>query len=232
MENPEHKIKIAIKEKDARTVFEGKNEMWNRLESALNKRKGVAAFWRVAAVFFGLLLAAGVFAGVNFRAKMHQEKLVLTAENAQLQLTIDSLLTRPDTIHTETLVVEKIVYRDRLVQPVGNESSHESQWKQKYQQLEDSAEAVLSGHLKRYKSDLLQLQAELDTVKADFIAYKSSVENPNLQHGNDRFRLKSEHVELGVQKSPSAKNPEMELKVFPANFQENKNNLNKSIFKK
>ena len=230
MENPEHKIKETFAAKDASTVFAGKDEMWGRLDNAMNKRKGVAALWRVAAVFFGLLLAAGVFAGINFRAKMQAEKLELKAENEQLQLTIDSLLSLPAKVETETRVVEKLVYRDRPV--LSKSSPQSSEWETKYRQLQNSSEAVLANHLKQYKTDLAQLQAELDTVKADFAAYKTSVENQNLQHGNDPFRLKSERVELGVQKSPLTKSQEMELKVFPINFQENRNNLNKSILKK
>lgn len=230
MENPEHKIKEAFAAKDANTVFAGKNEMWNRLDNAMNKQKGVAALWRVAAVFLGLLLTAGVFAGVSFRAKMQAEKLELNAENAQLQLTIDSLLMLPAKVEPEIRVIEKVVYRDRLVQ--AESSAQTPEWEKKYRQLQDSSEAILADKTEKYRNNILELQAELDSVKADFVAYKNSPEKQNEASGNAPFQLKSERVELGVQKSKSLRNRDLELKVFPVNFQENKNNLNKSILKK
>ena len=230
MENPEHKIKEAFAAKDASTVFAGKNEMWNRLDNAMNKQKGVAALWRVAAVFLGLLLTAGVFAGVSFRAKMHAEKLELNAENEQLQLTIDSLLTLPVKVEPEIRVIEKVVDRDRLVQ--AESSAQTPEWEKKYRQLQDSSEAILADKTEKYRNNILELQAELDSVKADFVAYKNSPEKQNEPSGNAPFQLKSERVELGVQKSKSLRNRDLELKVFPVNFQENKNNLNKSILKK
>ena len=174
MENPEHKIKEAFAAKDANTVFAGKNEMWGRLDNAMNKQKGVAALWRVVAVFFGLLLAAGVFAGINFRAKMQAEKLELKAENEQLQLTIDSLLSLPAKVETETRVVEKVVYRDRLV--LSKSSPQTPEWEEKYRQLQDSSEAILADKTEKYRNSILELQAELDSVKADFVAYKNSPE--------------------------------------------------------
>ena len=230
MENPEHKIKEAFAAKDANTVFAGKNEMWSRLNNAMNKPKGVTAFWRVAAVFLGLLLTAGVFAGISFRAKMQQQKLELKAENEQLQLTIDSLLTLPVRVQTETRVVEKVVYRNRLVQAESSAQTYE--WEKKYRQLQDSSEAILANKTEKYRNNILELQAELDSVKANFVAYKNGAEKQNEPSGNAPFQLKSERVELGVQKSKSLRTRDMELKVFPVNFQENKNNLNKSILKK
>lgn len=230
MENPEHKIKDAFAAKDASTVFAGKNEMWSRLDNAMNKRKGVSTFWRVAAVFFGLLLTAGVFAGLHFSQKMQQEKLELKAENGRLQHTVDSLLTLPVRVQTETQVIEKIVYRDRLVQ--AESSVQTSEWEKKYWQLQDSLEAILGDKTELYRNNILELQAEMDSVKADFVAYKNSSQKQNEPSGNAPFQLKSERVELGVQKSKSLRNRDLELKVFPVNFQENKNNLNKSILKK
>ena len=230
MGNPEHKIKEAFTVKDSSTVFPGKDEMWGRLDKAMYNRKGVAGFWRAAAIFLGLLLTVGVFAGLSFKAKIRQEKLELKAENEQLQLTIDSLLTLPAKAEPETRVVEKVVYRDRPV--LSKSSTQTSVWKEKYRQLQDSSETLLSSQVQLYKEELLQLQAELNTVKANFIAYKSNVENQREERINDPFQLKGERVELGVQKSPPTKDQEMELKVFPINFQGNRNNLNKSILKK
>ena len=54
---------------------------------------------------------------------------------------------------------------------------------------------------------------------------------PNPSEG-EPFLLKSERVELGVQKKPAVDNPEMEVKIFPKNFIEKTNDLNRTLFKK
>jgi len=46
------------------------------------------------------------------------------------------------------------------------------------------------------------------------------------------FELKSEQINVEVSKKPAVKNPELKMKVFQKNFIENRNNLNKNIFKK
>lgn len=192
--------------------------------------KGVAAFWRVAAVFLGFLIVAGVFAGMSYRAKQQKETEVLQAQNAQLQQTVDSLLVRPAKIKTETKVVEKVVYRDRPVHQ--NKNDNNSEWQKKYRHLQDSTENLLAIREKIYLNKIQQLQAELASAKTELTSYKQDSEKHGQQKKDDPFQLKGERVKLGVQKTQLTKTSELELKVFPKNFIENTNNLNKSIFKK
>ena len=150
MENPEHKIKAAFNESDVKTKLPHKDAMWNRLDKTMHHLKSVAAFWRVAAVFLGLLMVASVFAGMSYRAKNQKETEALQVQNAQLQQTVDSLLTRPPKIKTETKVLEKVVYRDRPVQK--NDNKNNSVWQKKYQRLQDSTEILLANREKLYQN--------------------------------------------------------------------------------
>ena len=230
MENPEHNIKEAFNESDAKTRLPQKDAMWNRLDRTMHGQKGVAAFWRVAAIFLGLLMVAGVFAGMSYRSRQQKETEKFLAKNAQLQQTIDSLLVRPAEIKTETKVVEKVVYRERSVRQ--NENDNNSILQEKYLQLQDSTEILLVNREKQYQNKMQQLETELTLAKTELTSYKQDNEKQGQQKKDDPFQLKSERVELGVQKTSLNKNPELELKVFPKNFIQNTNDLNKSIFKK
>jgi len=225
MDKLEHNIQKAFADNDANTHFQGKEDMWNRLDASLAMPKKVAAWWRVAAVFLGLLLAGGVFAGLKFRAQQNAQIDKLQIQNAQLQMTIDSLSALPAVVKTETQTVEKIVYRDRIVHAAGIEP--DNNWKQKYFELQDS-EVLLAGQKKNYESELAKLNTELIATRNELSAMQKT---PNPSEG-EPFLLKSERVELGVQKKPAVDNPEMEVKIFPKNFIEKTNDLNRTLFKK
>lgn len=90
MGNQEHNIKEAFAEHDGKTKLGNKNEMWNRLDGRVHAPKSVAAFWRVAAIFFGILLTAGVFAGINQQVQKRAEIEKLLLENERLLGTVDS----------------------------------------------------------------------------------------------------------------------------------------------
>jgi hypothetical protein len=224
MENLEHNIKNAFAESDAKTTLPQKNAVWNRLEGTMHGQKGVAAFWRVAAVFLMFLLATAVFAGLNYRMKQQQKTDELYAKNADLQHTVDSLLARPSNVKTETKVVEKIIYRDRFVQQ--NKNGGDSDWQKKYRLLQDSTKNLLAFREQNHKSELEQLENELVSLKTELEAFKQ-----NQQNTNPPFQLKGGRVELDVPKSPAIKGPEMELKVFPKNFSGNSNDLNTTLLK-
>lgn len=229
MENLEHNIKKAFAENDAKTIFSGKEKMWHRIEPTIHKRNGVVPFWRAAAVFLVLLLAAGVYASLNNRMKQQQNMDELRNENTDLRHTIDSLLTRPAEVKTETKVVEKVVYRDRLIQQ--NKNQYDFDWQKKYEQLQDSTKNILAAKVQIYKAELKQVETELATLKSELSASKQNATIQNQQNENPPFQLKGGRVELDVPKTPNVKSPEMELKVFPKNFPENNNNLNKTLLK-
>ncbi|WP_297094931.1 hypothetical protein [uncultured Draconibacterium sp.] len=226
MDNLEHRIKKAIESNDKKTSFAGKEQMWSRLDSEMNGRKGVAAFWRIAAVFLGLLLTLGVVASLNNRAKQRAEMENVKHEITRLQLLVDSLQTVPAQVRTEVQVVEKekVVYRDRVVEKdVPDETI---KWQKNYEDAIDSMQALQNVNA--------AFKAEIQTLNEELLALKNHAasESTELPQSANPFELKSERVELGPQQKPSVKSPEMEMKVFQKNFIENRNNLNSTIFKK
>lgn len=226
MDKLEHDIKKAFADNDANTRFQEKEDMWNRLDASLSMPKRVAAWWRIAAVFLGLLLAGGVFAGLKFRAQQHAQIDKLEVHNIQLQMTIDSLSALPAVVKAEMQTVEKIVYRDRIVQVAGVE--RDNNWEEKYWQLQDSTEVLLAGQKRNYESELAKLNTELNAVRNELDGMQQARKSPE----GEPFLLKSERVELGVQKKPAVDNPEMEVKIFPKSFIEKTNDLNRTLFKK
>ena len=226
MDNLEHRIKKTFESNEKKTSFVGKEQMWIRLDSELHGRKGVAAFWRIAAVFLGLLLTLGVVASLNYRAKQRAEMDNVQHEITRLQQLVDSLQTLPTQVRTEVQVVEKekVVYRDRVVE--SNVSDETLKWQQNYQQAKDSMQ-VLQNATAVFKAEIKELNEELLALKN-----QAESESPEPSQSANPFELKSERVELGPQQIPSLKSPEMEMKVFRKNFIENRNNLNSTIFKK
>ena len=226
MDKLEHRIKQAFDSNDQKTSFTGKEQMWSKLDFELRGRKGMAAFWRIAAVFLGLLLTLGVVASLNNQAKQSAEIETASHEINRLQVLIDSLQTLPTQVRTEVQVVEKekVVYRDRIVE--NNVPDETIKWQQKYQQTMDSLQTLQDKNA-AYKVEIEQLNEEL-------LALKNQVESESTEPAQaaNPFELKSERVELGAQQKPTVKSPEMEMKVFPKNFSEAKNDLNKTLFKK
>lgn len=226
MDNLEHRIKDAFESNDKKTSFAGKEQMWSRLDSGLHNRKGVAAFWRIAAVFLGLLLTLGVVASLNNRVNQRSEMENIQHEITRLQLLVDSLQTVPAEVRTEVQVVEKekVVYRDRVVEK--HVSDETIKWQQNYQKAMDSIQT-----LQRRNAEY---EAEIGLLNDELLALKNQSESESTEPSQrtNPFELKSERVELGPQKKPSFKSPEMEMKVFQKTFIENRNNLNTTIFKK
>lgn len=232
MGNLEHNIKEAFETQDTKTKLADKNAIWNRLENKMHSREGVAAFWRVAAIFIGLLLFTGVFAALNSRAKQNDKLEKLVIENGRLSATIDSLLVLPLSTKTEVKIVEKekIVYRDRIVTLPSTNS--EKFWEKKYHHLSDSTAMVLSHIEKNYNDEVEQLNSELASAKDKLEHFSNDTDKTKDGKHAAPFELKSERINVGVSDKPSVKNPEMEMKVFQRNFIENRNNLNRTIFKK
>ena len=225
MDKLEHNIKKAFVKNDVNVRFAGKEAMWNRLDVSLGSPKKVAAWWRVAAFFLGLLFAGSVFAGLKFRAQQHVQIEELEIQNAQLQEAVDSLLVLPAVVKIEMQTVEKIVYRDRIVQSI--KADDDTNWKKKYLQLQDSSDQLFAGQKKNYESELARLNAELNAARTEL----SALQQMKQPTENEPFKLKSERVELGVQKKPAVSSPEMELKIFPRKAIEKTNDLNKTLFK-
>ncbi len=230
MDNLEHKIKEAFAKNDAQTSFPGKDAMWNRMDETMHRSKGVAAWWRVAAVFIGLFLVAGVYAGLNYHSKQQVRFEGLQSENAELRHTIDSLLAIPIQRAVDTKIVEKVVYRERVIS--AKKTNADLRWQKKYMQLKDSTQILLTNQKTAFQQEIEQREAELTKIKDELVVLQSQSQSQKQQKKkNEPFQLKSERVELGTQNSSAPRNPDIELKIFPGNFTENKNDLNKLLLK-
>jgi len=232
MSNLEHNIKEAFLTQDSTTKLSDKESLWNKLEAEMHPRKGVAAFWRVAAVLLGIVLFVGTFAALHNRSLQHIELEKAKVENEQLLSTIDSLLQLPVKTETKIQVVEKekIVYRDRSI--TGGNTKAGKDWKLKYQRLVDSTELVLANSGKMYEQEISQLTTELNEARQELAKVEMEEQTQSENKQTAPFQLKSERVEVGLLKKPTVKTPEIEMKIFQKNFIENRNNLNSTIFKK
>ncbi len=230
MDKLEHNIKNAFVESDVNTTFSGKEAMWQRLDASMNKRKSVAVWWKVAAVFLGFILAGSVFANFKIRAKHQQQMAEMQMQNTRLKQAVDSLLvTSRQKIKTETKVVEKIVYRDRIV--AQETDSKNDFWHKKYQKLQDSTAVSLALQKRMYQDELDKMNDDLVAAKSELLAMQNQEKQEQVTT-TEPFRLKGEQVKMEVQKKPTIKPSEMKLKIFPQSFSENKNNLNKTLFNK
>ncbi len=231
MGNLEHNIKEAFAAQDAKTKLADKDGMWNRLDSQMGRRSGVAALWRVAAILLGVFLLTGAFAAFDFREKQLSTIEKMEMDNVSLVATIDSLRSLPVATKTEVQIVEKekLIYRDRTI--IQQNSNSEKDWEQSYNVLADSADLILASNKKQVQ-EIVRLGEELVEVKQELIQLEEALTKEMTNEKSAPFKLKSGHVEVGISKTPAVKNPDMKMKVFQKNFIENRNNLNKNIFKK
>lgn len=228
----EHNIKDAFEAQETKNKFEGKEALWNRLEGTMHSRKGVAAFWRVAAIFIGVLFSVGVLAGISYRTTQKAEIAQLQKENNLLATEIESL--QENIEHEGEPVIqfvekEKIVYRDKIVYKESTNQNRDLE--QNYLAMIDSIEVTKSSEL-QYKEQIRKLQTELESTQKELLAIQKQNNEDVERSKSAPFELKSERIELGVPKKPATKNPEMEVKVFQRNFIEDRNNLNKNILRK
>ncbi len=232
MGNLEHNINEAFAGRDTKTKLANKGDFWNRLDTHMHSQKGVAAFWRVAAVLLGIVLFSGTFAALHNRSLQHIELEKAKLVNEQLLSTIDSLLQLPAKTETKIQIVEKekIVYRDRSI--IRGNTTAGKDWELKYQRLVDSTEMVLANSGKMYKQEISQLTTELNEAKQELAKIEMEEQTQSENKLTAPFQLKSERVEVELLKKPTVKTPEMEIKIFQKNFIENRNNLNSTIFKK
>ncbi|WP_346856277.1 hypothetical protein [uncultured Draconibacterium sp.] len=232
MDNLEHRIKKAFIAQDESSEFSEKEDLWQRLDSEMRPRKGVAGFWRVAAVLLGVVLFSGTFAALQYRSKQQMQIDKLAFENEKLVSTIDSLWAVKTAQKTEIQIVEreKIVYREKMVER--SKSSSDENWRERYQKLSDSTQMILANKTKTYNQEITHLQNELLAAKNELVELEKSTQNESANKAAVPFQLKSERVDVGKIASPSVKSPEMEMKIFQKQFIENRNNLNSTIFKK
>ncbi|WP_297085538.1 hypothetical protein [uncultured Draconibacterium sp.] len=232
MGNLEHNIKEAFAAQDANSKMANKEELWSRLATTMHQRKGVAAFWRVAAVFLGLLLGAGVFAGIGNRAKQQASIESLTIERQRLLTAVDSLkllqLAEKEPV-VQVVEKERIVYQEKIV--CKNTGKPNTGWEQKYLALSDSIHQY-SKTEDNFRQEIENLKKQLAESEQQVLALEKQLAKDEGGQQSAPFELKSERIQLDIQKKPTVKTPEMEMKVFQKSFIENRNNLNKNIFNK
>lgn len=230
MDKLEHDIKKAYTEKDKKTTLSTKDALWERLEKNVHTRKGVAAFWRVAAVFLAFILASGVFAAIKLNEKYNRNTEQQTSNYELLATSFDSLKASLAVTKTEVQIVEKekVVYQDRVVYRDVIDNNNE--WKQKYLTLKDSMNNVLATRENNYQAELNKLRIEIAHNKEE-LENLSAQSTSELTQQTKPFELKSEKVELDVSKTPTVKNSDFKLKILQTDFG-NKNDLNTTIFKK
>ncbi len=228
MDNLERNIKEAFDRQDAQSSFSGKESMWNRLDNELRPSKGVAALWRVAAIILVFLLASGVFAARFIHTNQQVELAKLELENAELSATVDSLQNLPVQIKREIEIVEKIVYKDRVVSKIA--TSKEFGWKEKYTQVADSVNKILDKN-EFYAQEIEKLQKELAEIKQELTDFQNEDIEQELVPSEIPFQLKSEHIDIEIARKPTLKSSDVKMKIFQKNFIGNKNDLNTTIFK-
>jgi hypothetical protein len=118
-EHWEHKIREAYIAKDTNTIYPNRNKLWNTISNEMIKPKGVAPFWKVAAIFFALLMFSSAFAAVLVLKTQNLKILKTEEQNLKLQHTVDSLLSiKPEkTAEIKIIEKEKIVYKTIEKQP-------------------------------------------------------------------------------------------------------------------
>uniref|UniRef100_UPI0032176E71 hypothetical protein n=1 Tax=uncultured Draconibacterium sp. TaxID=1573823 RepID=UPI0032176E71 len=230
MSNLEHNIKEAFIRQDANTRFADKDSVWNRLEGEMRQRKGVASIWRIAAILLGFLVVTGAGAALYMRAKQQAKLNSLMLENTKLTTAVDSLLLVPAKTQIKIIEKEKVVYRERTI--VENKASETEYWEVKYRSLMDSTEMILTNIGNTYEKEVARLTNELKAAKNEITRIHQDKNTSSADREAAPFQLKSERIDIGISKKPSVKDPEIEMKILQKNFIENRNNLNRTIFKK
>jgi len=203
----EHKIKKAYLEKDKSASFTRKDALWGRL--AVAKPKGVILFWKVAAVFFGILLLGGVFAATTLHNRLNEKYGILETRNKELGLLVDSLKNSHPKIITEIQIVEKekvIIKKVEVLKFVD--------------QKERDGITTVNNENEQLKNRILQLE-ELLVLANDSLKWvqteqiKTPVsrdEKPEQQKAN--FKLKTEKVKDQMKTDLVQKTPELKLQFF------------------
>ena len=227
--NLEHKIKKAFEEKDSKSEYPFKPEMWKRIESVRKKDRSVPLFWRIASIFLVIVLLSGVFAGIvlinNNNRKMNQ----LKNENEKLILLIDSLQSITPKVITETKVLEKEV-------PVYIRTEVKSQ----VDKQDISRIAELSQENNMLKTQLnvekIKLQNQIDSLSGELLALKE-INTKTFYSGTETkkseiIELKSENYDTLYQQKPKPEYPKIKLRVFTNPAKEDQLQINSNIFNK
>ena len=223
----EHKIKEAFQKKDESFKYEKKDELWNRISGYVGQTKGVATFWRVAAIFLALIAFSGTFAAISIYQKQFEKIEIVETQNSKLKCIVDSLQNiEPEKI-TEIKYIEKekIVYREIEQSSMENNDSEIQiiNLENKILQLNEVLEST-SNELQITRDSLNFAYAELQNSKTD---RKNKTE---LKTSN--FKLKIERVQEQLQPAIIESSPKMKVQLFKIQDNNIKFDMNSTLLKK
>lgn len=227
--NLEHKIKEAYKKKDSTVEYSRRDELWKRIEQQQNSRKGVVAFWRIAAILFAIFFITGAFAGMMIISKSQNRNDELASENIRLKNHLDSLQHIQPKVITETKIVEKevpvYIRTDRPAKSTGEDKSIIEELRNRNNALQ-----------LQLNIENTNLRNEIDSLKYELLSLKSETQKnvkPATQTTKEPgvIKLKSENYDTLYQKKPNTENPKIKLQLFNNPAQKEQVQMNSSIFK-
>lgn len=222
----ENRIAKAFHKKDSAYSYKKKDELWQRIV-LLSGKKGVAAFWRVAAVILALITFGGAFAAItvfeNGKNKLTESEKI----NQQLEFVIDSLKNVvPEKIIEEKIIEkEKIVYRDviKTFENTIDKSAGQNILKDEVDQLTDL--------LKKTNLELKVTRDSLDFAMIE-IGNLNTIRTQTRVEPTKDFRIKPERVKDQMQEIITEPSPKMKLQLFKVPNENVKYNPNATFLKK
>lgn len=205
----EHKIKQAFQKKDENSSFAKKDELWFSISNEIGSSKGVATFWKVAAVVLALITFGGAFATVSVLRNQKEKLTEIEGQGLKLQHLVDSLMNiEPETI-TEIQIVEKekLVYKEILV-PVNRGQTYELEKGELKNEVKQLNEELLKWkqNLQLVTDSLRIARAEIETGK-----HEKTVRTEENKHN---FKLKTEKAKDQEQPNLIKQTPKLKLQLF------------------
>ena len=223
----EHKIKEAFQKKDESFTYEKKEELWNRISGYVVQIKGVAPFWKAAAIFLALIAFSGSFAAFSTYQKQFKRMEIVETQNLRLKSIVDSLqnIEPEKIIETKYIEKEKIVYRNIVRSPMEiNDSEIQiKNLENKNFQLRQVLDST-SNELQIARDSLIFAFAELENSKTD------SKNKAELKTSN--FKLKTERVQDQLQPVIEESSPKMKVQLFKIQDNNIKFDMNSTLLKK
>jgi len=226
MEQPlDLKIRNAYLAKDKNTSFARKEELWGRISGA--KIKGVAVFWKIAAIFLGMLLFGGVFASLGILNKQKLKRQFLENKNIKLEQVVDSLLNVQPKIVTEIKLVEteKIIYKKVEVVKLKKD-------------LVEKNDSVKVKEIEKLKSDFLQLTKQLELLNDSLLIARNNLRTSGSKNREPSksseysFKLKPEKVQDQLKPDLLKSNHGFKLQLFNSQNDNIKYDTNSTLFRK
>lgn len=227
MEQPlENRIAEAYRKKDEAYSYKNKEELWQRISQQTTK-KGVAAFWRVAAIFLALIAFGGAFAAISVYKTGEKNVAEWEMKNRQLESIVDSLQNLVPEKITEVQIVEKekIVYRD-VIKTIETNVNYSAA----FTAMENEV-VLLTKKLNETNLALKEKQDRLELAFLEIEALNSRLEKEQEEQIKE-FRLKPERVKDQMKELKTEPSPKMKLQLLKVPNENINYDLNSSLLKK